>query len=203
MSEGYDFVIGSHIVTAMGSVSITSCGTGVDINATGDEGSLQLNAKKVAGMFAGTAVVSLENKSETAGSVVVAGGLEGTITQTVGPPIIGATMKMQPEEIKLSVGLASITMTPESIIFRVGETSVAITLEGITESLLETTRELTPIGHTFTAAETEVSYSVTGEEKSVPMQEVSVMGPLTEEAGLVTRDGGGVLDATAGVTMIA
>jgi hypothetical protein len=204
MEGEWAYADGDHVIKTLGGVCIDAQGYGVDVLATGLEGSISVGAETSIGMYSGEATVSLVN-DEVGGCVTIAGGEAGKISHVVGPPEAGAMLEMLPEMIMLSVGPlgegASITLTPESIIFKVAEVTYMMTPASITEMVAEVTREMTPEGHNLTAAETEFNVGVTGEAKELPTEAAEVEGGVADNATMSSYTSDAMKNDDAGIMM--
>lgn len=200
------YYVGDYSMNVVGTLSLVSTGPRVIISASGELGSLIMNASKSAGMFCGPAVLSLVQEDPAQGQVALLAGEAGTIKLIAGPPLEGAVISMMAEEISLSVGApgtgSSIVMTPESVTIKVAEVTFTITPEGITEDVAEVTREMTAEGHNLTAAETEFNVGVQGESKEGPTKTEEVEGGAVENETLTSNTTDAAKNDDAGI-MIA
>jgi hypothetical protein len=190
MSDNTNWVAHSHVVTTMGSIDMQAKGYGVNIVASGLEGTATLSGEIGVDVQAGQAIVALTNEG-AAGNVSISAGELGTIRQVVGPPLLGACLEMGPEEITISVGPpgvgASITLLPEQIILKVAETTFSMTPLGIMESIAATSRSMTPVGHAMAAAEVE--------------SQITPMG-IVENAPIATNDSQAITELEAALMMV-
>lgn len=190
MSDRTHWSAGSHIVATKGSIDLEAKGYGVNIAASGLEGTASLSGTISADVQSGPAIVALTSAGAE-GNVSISAGELGTIRHVVGPPLLGACIEMGPEEITLSVGPpgvgACITMTPEQIVFKVADTTFSMTPMGITESIAATSRSLTPAGHSLAAAEVE--------------SQITPMG-IVEDAPIINNESSAITELEAALMMV-
>jgi hypothetical protein len=207
MSSEGNMVCGAHQVHALGDIDLQSLGSGVSIRAAGEEADLILDGSGTASLTCHPATLTMTHSGKTEGKIDLLAGLQGSITQHVGPPIIGAEIKMEPEKITLSMGPpgvgSMIEMTPTSITFKVGLTTVKITPTGITEEFTTVKRELNPLGHKMTAAETEYAVQVMGVTGKAPLQNIKVEAVNMHQETIGKHTSDAMRTQSAGIEMVS
>ncbi|MFI4874781.1 MAG: hypothetical protein ACIALR_05570 [Blastopirellula sp. JB062] len=179
---------GTQTVCAYGGVFFESRGYGLDLVASGEQGTVTINGSLNAQMVSGTGMIAVAGTEES-NTVCISAGEVGTIKQVVGTPMVGAQIAMTPEEVTISVGPvgegASIMMTPESITFKVADVVLAITPEGITETVDDSIRSNTPAGHVLEAADGSFEVTPAAISLEAPTIEVTGDAMITMEGALV------------------
>jgi hypothetical protein len=205
MSGKGNIVMGAHQLHALGDIDIQSLGSGVNIRAAGDKADLVVDSSGTATMSCGPSVLTMTQSGPTQGQVDMLAGPQGTITLKVGVPVIGPTIKMEPEKITLSIGPpgagSMIEITPTGITLQVAQTTFKMTPMGITEELAEVKRELGPLGHKMAAAETESSVQVTGLDQKAPMGQFQVEAVNTHKETIGTHGTDAMRNQQVGIEM--
>ncbi|EAQ82358.1 hypothetical protein [Blastopirellula marina] len=179
---------GTHTVCAYGGIFLESRGYGLDLVASGTEGTVTINGSINVQMVSGTGVIAVAS-SEDSNTICISAGEEGMIKQVVGSPMVGAMISMEPELITISVGAegegSSISMTPESITFKVADVTFSMTPEGINEVVDDTTRSNTPAGHVLEAADGSFEVTPAAISLEAPTIEITGDGMITMEGAIV------------------
>jgi hypothetical protein len=207
VSNDSTLVDGEYRVNARSKVTLTSHDAGVFLRAGGEKhGHFIVDATNTASIYCGPALFSLANMDPLAGQVALVGGEMGTIKLQTGVPLAGALLSMSAEEVTISVGPpgvgASIKITPESITFRVAEVTYTMTPLGITEEVAEVSREMTPEGHNLTAAETELNVGLQGVDLAAPTEMNEVEGGNVQNETLGTHATDAVRNDDVGIEMM-
>jgi hypothetical protein len=202
MSGDANMVVGPYEIASTGPLTLQSQGAGVQIRSLmGDDG-LQLQAETNVTVTAQPAMLILSKE----GQVYLTPGKTGKLVQTVGPPLVGSLIQMEPTSIKMSVGPpmvgASITLGPDAITLQIGTTSLKLTALGITEEVAAvTTRKAGPEGHTLQSVETSVKVTPAGVLTNAPMTKANVDGVAMVQAGIEQTTVQGIRREQAGIRM--
>src|SRR5438105_384502 len=123
MSSIGDLVLGAHQTHALGDIDLESLGSGVTIRAAGEKANLLLDGSGTATLSCVPSVLAMTQSSPTEGKIDMHAGMAGTITASIGLPIIGPQIKIEAQKITLSIGPpgagAMIEITPTGITLQV------------------------------------------------------------------------------------
>lgn len=201
-----NIVSGAYKLDAKGDVDIVSRGKGVAITAQGGDSQINLMAMGGVHLTSNNALLGIEYVNPGQSDIKLLGGVLGTIVQTAGPPIVGPKIEIAPESITLSVGPpgvgASIVLSATGIEIKHGLTSFKLSgLTGIEESLAATSRKLNPLGHELVAAETSVKVGVMGIEMAAPLKKEEIMAVSQNKATMLNVAADALQQVKAGIEM--
>jgi hypothetical protein len=179
MPADTSLIVGPHNIVATDRVEVSSRNAAVMIRSGSTETGegVHIDSKDSTTLTAGEVVVAL---TKGGNKLTMTVGLNGTMLQCAGPPIIGPRIELKPDSIELAVGPpgvgTSISLNATGITLQCGLTSLKLSLTGIEESVGITQRKAEIAGHKLTAAASSVEVAPVG---------VTLQGPIVKE----TADG--------------